>query len=113
MDTFSISFIGGGNMAAALIGGLAGKLTAAANIHVVDLNAGARDRLQRQFGISTAPAIDASPTPGLINTTISALIRSAHASPTETTARIRPSHSGSRPSGKRQPASVSTGQCTR
>jgi pyrroline-5-carboxylate reductase len=33
-----IGFIGGGNMATALIGGLAGKLTEGKNIHVVDLN---------------------------------------------------------------------------
>jgi pyrroline-5-carboxylate reductase len=55
-----ISFIGGGNMAAALIGGLAGKLTAAANIHVVDVSAEALQRLQSQFGISTASQMDAT-----------------------------------------------------
>ncbi len=54
-----ISFIGGGNMATALIGGLAGKLTAGANIHVVDINADALQRLQRQFGVTTAQQIDA------------------------------------------------------
>ena len=54
-----ISFIGGGNMAAALIGGLAGRLTAGANIHVVDINADALARLAQRFGVSTAPAIDA------------------------------------------------------
>ncbi|MDB5797762.1 MAG: proC [Paucimonas sp.] len=52
-----IAFIGGGNMAAALIGGLAGKLTAAANIHAVDINEEARARLEKQFGVNTAPAI--------------------------------------------------------
>jgi pyrroline-5-carboxylate reductase len=45
-------------MAAALIGGLAGKLTAAANIHVVDINTEALQRLQQQFGVTTASAID-------------------------------------------------------
>jgi pyrroline-5-carboxylate reductase len=55
-----ISFIGGGNMATALIGGLAGKLTAGANIHVVDLNAGALQKLQQQFGVTTAQQIDAT-----------------------------------------------------
>lgn len=55
-----ISFIGGGNMAAALIGGLAGKLTAGANIHVVDVNAEALKKLQQQFGVSTAQQIDAA-----------------------------------------------------
>ena len=45
-----IGFIGGGNMATALIGGLAGKLTAGANIHVIDLNSEALQKLQTQFG---------------------------------------------------------------
>ena len=38
-NNLKISFIGGGNMAAARIGGLAGTLTDGANIHVVDINA--------------------------------------------------------------------------
>ncbi len=54
-----IGFIGGGNMATALIGGLAGKLTAAANIHVVEIDPEARLRLQ-QLGVQTAPAVDAA-----------------------------------------------------
>lgn len=53
-----IGFIGGGNMASALIGGLAGRLTAGENIHVIDPNADALDRLQQQFGTSTSPQID-------------------------------------------------------
>ncbi len=59
-NKLKISFVGGGNMAAALIGGLAGKLTAAENIHVVDLNAEALDRLQKQFGVRTSQTIDAA-----------------------------------------------------
>ena len=59
-NNLKISFIGGGNMAAALIGGLAGKLTAGANIHVVDINADALARLAQQFGVSTATRIDAA-----------------------------------------------------
>lgn len=55
-----IGFIGGGNMATALIGGLAGKLTAGANIHVVDINAGALQALQQKFGVTTAQQIDAA-----------------------------------------------------
>jgi pyrroline-5-carboxylate reductase len=55
-----IGFIGGGNMAAALIGGLAGKLTAAANIHVVDLNPAGLQRLEQQFGVSIACTADAA-----------------------------------------------------
>jgi pyrroline-5-carboxylate reductase len=53
-----ISFIGGGNMATALIGGLAGTLTAGANIHVVDINAAALQKLPQQFGVTTAQQID-------------------------------------------------------
>ena len=55
-----ITFIGGGNMASALIGGLAGHLTAGANIHVVDPNAEQLARLAADFGVSTAPQIDAA-----------------------------------------------------
>ncbi len=53
-----IGFIGGGNMATALIGGLAGKLTDGANIHVVDPNEDALKRLQAEFGVGVAPLID-------------------------------------------------------
>jgi pyrroline-5-carboxylate reductase len=53
-----IAFIGGGNMASALIAGLAGKLVAGADIHVVDPNEEPLERLQAHFGVSTAPAID-------------------------------------------------------
>lgn len=54
-----IGFIGGGNMAAALLGGLAGKLTAGAHIHVVDPNADALARLAQRFGVTTAQQIGA------------------------------------------------------
>jgi pyrroline-5-carboxylate reductase len=53
-----ISFIGGGNMAAALIGGLANKVTAGKNVHVVDINADALQNLSAKFGVTTAQAID-------------------------------------------------------
>jgi pyrroline-5-carboxylate reductase len=59
-NELKISFIGGGNMATALIGGLAGKLTAGANIHVVDINAGALQKLEQQFGVTTGEKIDAA-----------------------------------------------------
>jgi pyrroline-5-carboxylate reductase len=49
-----IAFIGGGNMAQALIGGLADRLTAAANIHVVDINEAALAALRDKFGVTTA-----------------------------------------------------------
>ena len=54
-----ISFIGGGNMASALVGGLAGKLTDAANLHVVEINSEARTRLS-QSGVRTSAGIDAT-----------------------------------------------------
>ena len=59
-NNLRIGFIGGGNMATALIGGLAGKLTAGANIHVVDINADALQRLEQQFGVTTAQQIGAA-----------------------------------------------------
>jgi len=55
-----IAFIGGGNMASALIAGLANKLTAGANIHVADPNAEALARLHQQFGVTTASGADAA-----------------------------------------------------
>lgn len=53
-----IAFIGGGNMASALIAGLAGKLVSGAHIHVVDPNADQLTRLAAHFGVTTAAAID-------------------------------------------------------
>jgi pyrroline-5-carboxylate reductase len=50
-----IAFIGGGNMASALVAGLVGR----AQMHVVDLNAQALVRLAQQYGVSTASQIDA------------------------------------------------------
>ena len=55
-NNLKICFIGGGNMAQALIGGLAGKLTAASNIHVVDVNPDALAALSAQFGVQTSSA---------------------------------------------------------
>ncbi|RJG15770.1 pyrroline-5-carboxylate reductase [Massilia cavernae] len=55
-----IAFIGGGNMASALISGLAGKFTAGSNIHVVDPNAGALDKLHAAHGVTTAGTVDAA-----------------------------------------------------
>jgi pyrroline-5-carboxylate reductase len=55
-----IAFIGGGNMAAALIAGLANKLTAGANIHVADPNADALARLHQLYGVTTAAATGAA-----------------------------------------------------
>jgi pyrroline-5-carboxylate reductase len=55
-NNLKICFIGGGNMAQALIGGLANKLTAAENIHVVDVNPDALAALSSQFGVQTSSA---------------------------------------------------------
>lgn len=54
-----ITFIGGGNMASALIAGLAGKLTDGASISVVDPNQDALDRLHSNFGVNTWQRIEA------------------------------------------------------
>ena len=53
-----IAFIGGGNMAAALISGLAGTVCDGADIHVVDPNAAALTRLEQQYGVTSAASID-------------------------------------------------------
>lgn len=58
-NTLKIGFIGGGNMATALIGGLANKLTASKNIHVIDRSPEALQKLSQQFGVTTAQQIDA------------------------------------------------------
>lgn len=53
-----IAFIGGGNMATALIAGLAGQLPEA-KLHVIDPNAEALARLAQEYGVGTALSIDA------------------------------------------------------
>jgi pyrroline-5-carboxylate reductase len=55
-----ITFIGGGNMAAALIGGLLGKGHAAAGIRVVEPQAEARARLGAQFGVACVDSVAAA-----------------------------------------------------
>ncbi|CCD35401.1 Pyrroline-5-carboxylate reductase [Candidatus Paraburkholderia kirkii UZHbot1] len=54
-----IAFIGGGNMAAALIGGLIKRGTAPTDIYAVDINDEARERTAKQFGVATGAGIDA------------------------------------------------------
>jgi pyrroline-5-carboxylate reductase len=51
-DTQHIAFIGGGNMASAIIGGLLRQGLAPAQVQVVEPSAEARARLQQQFGIA-------------------------------------------------------------
>lgn len=59
-NELKISFIGGGNMATALIGGIAGKCARAGDIHVVDPSADALRKLAERFGVHTAEHIDAT-----------------------------------------------------
>lgn len=54
-----ITFIGGGNMAAALISGIVRQAGSGAHIHVVDRNPEALERMAQQYGVRTATAIDA------------------------------------------------------
>ena len=55
-----IAFIGGGNMAAALIGGLIKRGVAPADLYAVDVNEDARARTQTQFGVATGAQPDDS-----------------------------------------------------
>jgi pyrroline-5-carboxylate reductase len=55
-----IAFIGGGNMASALIGGLIKRGAAPGDLHVVDPGDEARARVAGQFGITTTAAIDST-----------------------------------------------------
>ena len=48
-----MSFIGGGNMAAAIIGGLIASGTQPTDIEVVEINADARANLSARFGVVT------------------------------------------------------------
>lgn len=54
-----VAFVGGGNMASALIGGLCRSGRAAGSIVVVEPNEAQRDRLAREFGVAALPAADA------------------------------------------------------
>jgi len=56
----SIAFIGGGNMAGALIGGLIARGMPAARIRVLEIDAARRAQLRQQFCVATLAAPDAS-----------------------------------------------------
>jgi len=53
----NITFIGGGNMAGAIIGGLLNKGYAAGSLRVVEIAPAARQRLEQQFGVQTYAAV--------------------------------------------------------
>lgn len=61
-----VSFIGGGNMAAAIIGGLVASGTPATDIEVVEINADARAQLSARFGVVTQTDISEAALAGLI-----------------------------------------------
>jgi pyrroline-5-carboxylate reductase len=58
--TCRICFLGGGNMAGALIGGLLRAGTPADSISAVEIDAARRGELKREFGIAALPAPDAT-----------------------------------------------------
>ena len=65
-DSGRIAFIGGGNMASAIIGGLVKQGLPAARIAVVEPFAEARQRIAQQFGV----APDAAAGPALADATL-------------------------------------------
>lgn len=60
LRSIKIGFVGGGNMAGALIGGLVKHLDSAKQAHVVDLSTECLQSLESRFGVSTSTTIDAT-----------------------------------------------------
>ncbi len=60
-STTSVTFIGGGNMASALIGGLLQRGYGASQFHVVEISESARQGLEKKFGVRTSAALPAQP----------------------------------------------------
>ncbi len=56
----NITFIGGGNMASAMIGGLIKQGWTPASITVIEIAAAARAQLEARLKVKTAPAVDAT-----------------------------------------------------
>ena len=56
-----IVFLGGGNMANALIGGMVKQGFAASDIHVIELNAEGRERLEAAYGVNTCASAELAP----------------------------------------------------
>lgn len=54
----NITFVGGGNMASSLIGGLLQQNYPAAQIRVVEINRETRDRIELQFGVITVTELE-------------------------------------------------------
>ena len=55
----NITFIGGGNMATAMAGGLLKNGWPPDSIFIIDVDTSARDRLARELHVRTTPALDA------------------------------------------------------
>jgi len=59
LPNMKITFLGGGNMASALIGGMLQQGFSANDIQVIELQATGRERLQNEFGVRAAESLDA------------------------------------------------------
>jgi pyrroline-5-carboxylate reductase len=60
LPTLTFGFVGGGNLATALIGGLIARGVPPASVRVADPSPDARERLARDFGVQVCDAADAA-----------------------------------------------------